>query len=176
VVGQPSPDGAEPLLAAGGAATRRLLATPAMMTLWGRGFDVMPGYQLYRSALELAGGFLDLAAGQDATPVVELVSWLGLHVYDLGASVELRGDRLIIRAAATTFAAEPEAARRAYHQALELRLRGDDAGWRQALGRLERDHAGTLVARQARVLAGRGGLGSVGMTLAVAIALAGGLD
>jgi hypothetical protein len=106
---------------------------------WGRGFDAA-------YALGLIG------APSDSFDPIEMISWTGLHVYEIGARFEFHETFIDVDGRLTTFAGDPPGAQAAYRAALEKRATGDMVGYRAALAELARAHPGTLVARQAELV------------------------
>lgn len=149
--------------AAGSAESREILTGAATFAMWGRGFDffgAVPAELLAQFPPDVTEAF----------DYLELASWIGLHVYDLGIAggVEADGAHLLFRA--TTFAADPDDARQAYAAALGKRLARDRAGWEAALADVAKKHPDTLVGKQAQLIVG--GVPALGAGTGILAALA----
>jgi hypothetical protein len=80
---------------------------------------------------------------------IEAFNDLAAHIAQAVVSARVREDGLVVTADLVTFAADPPAARAAYHAALAARTAGDVKGWHRRLAELEKKYPNTYAARRA---------------------------
>lgn len=123
---------------------RRALGGAAALQVFTRRPVLGPDVGAARAFREMSP-FVDARAAQ----LIDTWSDIGAHIYQAIFTARVTEDGIVAVADVTTFFADPPAARRAYEDALGLRARGDEPGYRAALAAIEQRFPGTRAARRA---------------------------